>query len=349
MADTIGAGIIGIGRTAGAVAAARGAAPGLELRAVAEVDEEKGGAFADEWGVALHRDYEELMAREDVGAVFVLLPHFLHHPVGMAALGVGKHVFVEKPMAMSVAECTALVDEARARGLGLMVGHHYHFTGPTRAARRLLQSGELGQPVMAMDVWHKPFFGERRPPWFLDASKGGGAWPMNASHMIDRLVWSTGRRVVSATAQVGSPIFGLSATDSGIAFLRFEDGFSAAICHGAYREGVPRFETELTCTDAMLRITDREVAVGRGGRYEPVEVEHLNAQAEQIAAFARALASGSEMPITGEYGREVVAVLQATEESARLGREVRVAEVLGAEAKQHELETRASAERMSAR
>lgn len=324
----LGAGIIGVGRTAGAVASACRDVAQLWLVAVAEVDPEKGRGFAERWGIEATTRYEELLARPDVDVVFVLLPHFLHHPVGRAALEAGKHVFMEKPLACTVEECTDLMGAARRAGKGLMVGHHYHFTAPTRAARRLLLSGELGAPVMAMDVWYKPFFGETRPPWFLDASKGGGAWPMNAPHMIDRLMWSTGRRVESVLAQVGSPIFGMSATDSGVAHLRFERGFSATICHGAYRDGVPRFETEFVCTEAMLRVTADAVAVGRGGAYATVPLEPLSPHLEQISAFASSLIAGEEPPIAGEYGREVVAVLQATEESARLGREVRVADLL---------------------
>lgn len=328
MENAIGAGIIGVGRTARAVAAACRDAPDLQLIAVAELDEPKGEAFAAEWGLRLYSSYEDLLARPDISAVFVLLPHFLHHPVGLAALQAGKHLFVEKPMACSVAECTDLLDAARRHERHIMVGHHYHFTAPTRAVRELLSSGELGRPVMAMDIWHKPFFGEPRPPWFLDATKGGGAWPMNASHMIDRLMWSTGQRVLSVLAQVGSPIFGMSATDSGIAHLRFEEGFSATICHGAYKDGVARFETEFVCTEAMLRVTAAEVFIGRGGEYSPVPLTPLNAQREQIGAFGRALVLGEEMPVPGEYGREVVAVLQATEESARRNCEVRVEDVM---------------------
>lgn len=331
MIDTIGVGLIGVGRMARSVASSVRMVPELELRAVSEIDGPKGQAFADEWGIAYYEDYECMLARDDISVAWVLLPHFLHHPAGMAAISADKHLFLEKPMACSVEECNQLVEAARTRGLRIMVGHHYHFTAPTRAARKLLQSGELGEPIMAMDIWHKPFFDQPRPPWFLDASKGGGAWPMNASHMIDRLMWCTGKRVESVLAQVGSPIFGMSATDSGISHLRFSDGFSATICHGAYREGVPRFETEFVCTDGMLKVNSSEVMIGRGGEYTAVELEPMNSQREQTAAFARALVDGTEVPTPGEYGREVVAVLEATEESTRRGCEVRVNELLSVE------------------
>ena len=124
MAAEIGVGIIGVGRTARAVAAGCREAPELRLVAVAEVDRPKGQAFAAEWGIALHPSHEELLARADVGAVFVLLPHYLHHPVGLSALRAGKHLFVEKPMACTVQECTELLAAAESAGRRVMVGHH---------------------------------------------------------------------------------------------------------------------------------------------------------------------------------------------------------------------------------
>lgn len=324
----LGIGIIGVGRTAGAPAKACQATAQASLRAVAEIDAEKGKAFAAQYGIAWHADYHELLARDDVQVAVILLPHFLHAPVACAALEAGKHVFLEKPMAMNTAECTRIIDLAGRQGRQVMIGHHYHFSAATLATKRVLASETLGRPVMAMDLWHKPFFGEKRPPWFLDAAQGGGMWPMNASHLIDRLLFATGRKVEAVKAQVGSPIFGMSATDAGIAYLQFEGGFAACICHSGFAEGVGRFETEFVCTKGMLRVTEREVAIGRGQGYERVPLQLANPMLDQFQAFIAALAGNQPVPTPGEYGREVVAVLEATELAARTGREVAVDEVL---------------------
>ncbi|HEX6972089.1 MAG TPA: Gfo/Idh/MocA family oxidoreductase [Limnochordia bacterium] len=324
----LGIGIIGVGRTARAQARACEAIAGVELRAVAEIDPTKGAAFAERYGVTLYTDYRELLSRQDIAIAVILLPHFLHAPVACDALRAGKHVFIEKPMAMTTAECTQMIELAERMRLQIMVGHHYHFTAPSLAAKRLLTSGEVGDPVMAMDVWHKPFFGEERPAWFLDAAKGGGMWPMNASHLIDRLIFTTGRRVESVKAQIGNPLLGLGSTDAGIAFLQFSGNFAAAICHSGFSQGVNRFETEFVCTRGMLRVTDREVAVGREGAYTPVPLQPAQPMHDQFAAFIAALRAGEPVPTPGSYGRDVVAVLEATEIAARTGREVAVADVL---------------------
>lgn len=323
-------GIIGVGRTAGGHARAARAYAGGQVTAVAEIDIAKGRAFAEaQGGIPWHADFRDLCARDDVDAVVITLPNFLHAPATLAAIAARKHVLVEKPLAVTTAECTAVCNAARKANVRIGVGHHYHHTGPTMAARRMMLAGDLGDPIMAMDVWHKSFYDPpQRPPWFLDASKGGGMWPMNGSHMVDRLMFTTGRRVLSVRGSVGNPFWGLPATDAGHAFLVFEGGFTASVAHAGWRDGVNRFETEFVCARGMLRVTDREVTLGRGKQWAPVELPAVDTFAAQFAEFAEACVAGTETSASGDWGREVVAVLEAAEESGRVGREVEVAEIL---------------------
>lgn len=323
-------GIIGVGRTAGGHARAARAHPASTVTAVAEIDEGKGRAFAQaQGGLAWHADYRDLCARDDVDAVVVTAPNFLHAPATLAAVAAGKHVLCEKPLAVTTAECTAICLAAARAGVRVAVGHHYHHTGPTLAARAVLQARELGAPVLATDVWHKSFYDPpQRPAWFLDAARGGGMWPMNGSHMVDRLMFTTGQRVRVVRARVGNPFWGLPATDAGHAFLVFDGGFTASVAHAGWRDGVNRFETEFVCEQGFLRVTDREVALGRARAWTPVPVPAVDTFAAQFAEFATACATGTETSASAEWGREVVAVLEACEVSSRLGREVEVAEVL---------------------
>lgn len=327
-------GIIGVGRTAGGHARAAVAYPEGSVTAVAEVDEEKGRAFAArQGGIPWHADYRDLCARSDVDAVVVTTPNFLHAPAALAAIAAGKHVLVEKPLALTTAECTEIVSAAGRAGVRVGVGHHYHHTGPTVAARGAMGDPalDLGRPVMAMDVWHKSFYDPpQRPPWFLDAARGGGMWPMNGSHMVDRLMFTTGLRVLAVRASVGNPFWGQPATDAGHAFLVFENGFTASVAHAGWRDGVNRFETEFICERGFLRVTDREVAIGRGKAYTALPVPQVDTFRAQFAEFADACTRGTSLSASAEWGREVVAVLEAAEASSRLGREVETAEILAA-------------------
>jgi phthalate 4,5-cis-dihydrodiol dehydrogenase len=347
----IGIGIIGAGRISGAHARAAASLPQTRLAAVAEPDEERRAAFGARYGGTPFADTHEMLECPDVDAVVVALPHWLHAEVSCAALEAGKHVLLEKPMAMTVAECDAMIAAARRTGRKLMVGHSQHFFPVNQAAKALLDSGELGRIVMATDTWFKPFFGrEKRPPWFLDTSRGGGMWPMNGSHMIDRMTMFIGSDVVAVKAMVGTYFFDQPATDAGLAFLQFRNGVCATLAHAGYRDhcGVDRFEGEITATEGQIRFTTSRLWRSRDDRYEEVDVliemPRLRSEAApgevaaaakavsgapptfalQMAAFADCILNDTEPPITGEYGREIVRVLNACEESGRTGREVRL-------------------------
>jgi len=337
----LGIGIIGAGRICGAHALAANALAETRLAAVADVDRDRAEAATAKWGGRPYGEVEALLADPEVDAVVIGLPHFLHLEVTLAALRAGKHVLLEKPMALDTAECDAMIAAEQESGRLLMVAHSQHYFAVNREVLRLLAAGAIGELVMATDTWYKPFWEGQRPPWFLEAKTGGGMWPMNGSHMIDRLLQFAGRPVAAVKARVGSPVFGLAATDSGIAFLEFAGGPAATIMHCGYRDGVTRFEAELTGTEGQLRFTgdrgpDNRLYRSRDGAWEEVPVPPLEVPTRsdvpagnavftaQLRDFALAALEGRPAPISSAYGREVVAVLEACETSSRLGREVRL-------------------------
>jgi predicted dehydrogenase len=334
----IGIGIVGAGRICGAHAQAARALPQTRLVGVAEPDEERRSRFLERFGGVGYADHREMLASPEVDAIVVCLPHWLHGAVGREALEAGKHVLLEKPMAMTVAECDAMIDAARRGNRKLMVGHMHHFSPVNVAAKALLDSGELGTVVMATDTWYKPFFGrEKRPPWFLDGAKGGGMWPMNGSHMIDRMTFFIGSDVVAVKAMVGTRFFDQPCTDHGVALLQYANGVYATLVHAGYRDhrGVERFEAEITATDGQLKFDGGRLWRTQEDQYVPVEVTAQSPPlrpdascsptfAVQTAAFADAILNDTEPPVPGEYGRQVVRVLEACEESGRTGREVRL-------------------------
>lgn len=347
----VGIGIIGAGRVSGAHARPATALPQTRLVAVAEPDEARRAAFVERYGGTGYADYRELLEAKEVDAVVVALPHWLHAEATCAALSAGKHVLLEKPMAMTVEECDRIIAAARRANRKLMIGHSHHFFPVNLAVKALLTSGELGKIVMATDTWYKPFFGrEKRPLWFLDPAKGGGMWPMNGSHMIDRMIFFIESDVVAVKAMVGAYFFDQPATDAGMAILQFRNGVYATLAHAGYRDhcGVERFEAEITATQGQVRFDGRRLWRSCDDRYVEVEVPDMMAAlrpeftpagvaesakevmvpsptlALQMAAFADSILNNTEPPVTGEYGREVVRVLNACEESGRTGREVRL-------------------------
>ncbi|MCC2672686.1 MAG: gfo/Idh/MocA family oxidoreductase [Armatimonadetes bacterium] len=336
----IGIGIIGAGRICGAHATAALALPGTRLVAVADVDETRAAAASQQYGCKGLVGYEALLEEAGVDAVVVALPHFLHEDVTVAALAAGKHVLLEKPMAMTVPECDAMVATAEAAGKTLMVAHSQHFFPHNLVARDVIRNGDLGNLVLATDTWYKGFWeGGKRPEWFLEDSKGGGMWAMNGSHMIDRLCFLLDSKVTAVKARVGNPVFGLS-TDMGVAYLDFECGISATIQHLGYRDGVGRFEAEISGTEGQLKLNGdgnaRDVWRSRGGAWEALPVTDPELATKpgadapspvfgaQMLEFASSLQEGRPPCISMDYARHIVQILTACEESSRTGREVRL-------------------------
>jgi predicted dehydrogenase len=332
----IGIGIIGGGRISGAHAATAQALAGTRLAGIAEVDAERRARIGERFGCPTFADAAGLLADPGVDAVVIALPHWLHCEVALQALAAGRHVLLEKPMAMTVAECDRIIVAGRAAQRVVMVGHHHHYVPVNREAQRLIRAGEIGNLVLATDTWYKPFYSDPRPPWFLDAAKGGGMWPMNGSHMIDRLTFFLGSDVVAVKACVGNPIFGHPATDMGIAFLQFASGVCATIMHAGYRDGVMRFEGEITGTEGQLRFGGRQLWRSRDGEWAelPVPAPEIPCRPGatapsaafglELADFARAICDGEPPGVTAEYGRQIVRVLTACELSSETGREVRL-------------------------
>jgi len=257
----------------------------------------------------------------------VALPNFLHEQATLESASAGKHIFLEKPMADTLEECNRMLAAVERAGVHLLVAHSQRYFASTIRAREILQSGDIGEPVFATDTWYKNFGVEFRLPWFLDRATGGGMWLMNGAHMIDRTCWVLDSEVESVRAWIGSPFHNLPADDANMAFLQLRNGKHATIVHAGYKtRGVDRCEVEITCTNGMLRFDSysNQLAVDQDGTYAPIEVQRKEPFAEELANLIGAVNGTQELRVPPVWGRHIVEVLLAAEESSRSGREVSV-------------------------
>lgn len=330
---TLGVGVIGTGRISGAHARAAREAGGTRLVMASEVDPARADAFESRWSCPVVADYRELLDNPDVHIVSLTLPHWLHEPIGIAAAEAGKHIFVEKPMADTVEECDRMIAAARAHGVKLFTGHTEQFLAPNVAARKLIESGEVGSPVLATDCWYKAFGLAGRPAWFIDRAKGGGMWLMNGAHMIDRLTFLLGQRVTSVKAIVQTRFHEIAADDTALAYLQFADGTAATIAHTGYKDhagaGVDQIGGEIiiTCTQAQLKIVDRarlyrSVPGEKGGAWAEVPVERVDTTTAELRALVQNIVDDAPETVSVDQARHIVEVMTACEESSRTGREV---------------------------
>ncbi|MCL6429274.1 MAG: Gfo/Idh/MocA family oxidoreductase [Anaerolineae bacterium] len=173
-------GLIGVGGIAGLHCLGYRDNPRAELYAICDVDEQQLRRRASEWGIEkAYTDYRQLLADPDVDAVEVLTPHHLHAPVGIAAMEAGKHVSMQKPMAVTAAECDALIEAARRTGRLFRVFENFMYYPPMRRAKELLDSGAIGEPLSIRikivqgsmgPGWQVPF---RRWGWRFDPVQSG--------------------------------------------------------------------------------------------------------------------------------------------------------------------------------
>lgn len=175
--------------------------PKGELYAICDIDEGLLQQRAREWGVqTAYTDYRQLLADPNIDAVEVITPHHLHAPIGIAALEAGKHVSMQKPMALNVAECDALIAAAKRSGKCFRVFENFFYYAPLVRAKELLDSGAIGEPLsIRMKVvqgsmgkgYEVPY---SRWAWRFDPAKSGGGRIMfdYGSHMFNIARWFLG-------------------------------------------------------------------------------------------------------------------------------------------------------------
>lgn len=137
-------------------------------------------------------DYKELLHKEDIDAVVISVPNYLHREVAVAFLRAGKHVFLEKPVAPTIKDCDDIIREAEKSGKILQIGLVYRYSNLYRRMAKEIGSGRLGQVSM---MWCKEFRDPFPPAdWFYDSSKSGGALVEKDCHHFDIFNWMIGSR-----------------------------------------------------------------------------------------------------------------------------------------------------------
>ncbi len=327
----IGAAVLGLGRIGPSHVKVVANTPGVELKAVAEVDEKKLKQVLNDYpGVASYSDYKDVLKRDDIQVVVMCLPHWLHKQAAIDAANAGKHILVEKPLADTVEECDAMIEAAKRNKVMLMPAHTQRYYPVVRKAKEIIDSKQVGDLIMAVDVWYKPLNPESRPAWMLDKKLGGGMMLMDGVHMIDRLLWIFGPDIVSVQGMSGNPVYPeIPADDTAMAFLRWRSGKVATISRIAFRTGCTEYGADFFCTKGQVRF---RIAYGRQGqtgvwigqdeKWTPVPFEEFNSLERQFKEFVDAVNKGGKPPIPAEHGRQVIQVMEAIERSSETGHEV---------------------------
>ena len=226
-------GVAGLGR-AFAVTAPAFRDPRVQVVAGADPRAEARERFTQDYGARAHRNVEDLCADPSVDVVYVATPHQFHAAHTRLACSHGKHVLVEKPMALTLEDCRSMIDAARQAGVHLVVGHSHSFDLPMLKTRELIQSGAYGAVRMITALDFTDFLYRPRRPEELATESGGGAVFNQAAHQVDILRLLAGGKVRSVRAFTGNWDRARPTEGAYSCLLGFDHGAFATLTYSGY-------------------------------------------------------------------------------------------------------------------
>ncbi len=190
--------------------------------------------FEKDFGAPAFDSVEALCASPEVDVVYIASPHQFHADHACIAASHGKHILVEKPMALSMDECTRMIDAADRAGVHLIVGHSHSFNTPIRRTRELIDSGIYGRVRMITAMNFTDFLFRPRRPEELDTRAGGGVIHSQATHQIDIIRLLAGGMTASVQAHTGAWDAARPTEGAYSALLGFANGAFATAIYSGY-------------------------------------------------------------------------------------------------------------------
>lgn len=339
---TWGFGIIGTGSIADFHAAAIKEVKRGKLVAVANRTEERAKAFAEKEGCGYATDYKDLLANPEIDIVCVTTSSGSHAPIGLDVLNAGKHLIVEKPIAMNTADSLALIEAAKANGVTMSVISQRRFEAQHVAVRNVLDSGALGK-LLLVEV-SLPFFRAQSyydsAEWRGTIAQDGGALMNQGIHSIDLLLWFGGQ-VETVYGKTATATHQMEAEDLGLALLTFKNGAFGTIMASTSIQ--PGFNAELNLygehgtiklegssithwTVPGVEEPDLGPKANYGGVSDPRAISHDNHRVQMENVIA-AIETGEELYLKGIDGLRAVQLVEAIYTSAASGAPVKLDEV----------------------
>jgi len=227
-------GVVGLGRAFTLMLGTFQLDPRIELVGAADTSSVARSQFSNTFGLKAHEDVEKLCQQKDVELVYVASPHQHHAAHVQVALKMGKHVMVEKPMAISLQECTDMIECARRHDRHLIVGHSHSFDAPVRMAKEIIDQGKYGKIKMITAMNYTDFLYRPRRPEELITRAGGGVIHSQAAHHIDIIRLLAGGKVTQIQAQTGQWDPQRPTEGAYSALLRFENNSFASVTYSGY-------------------------------------------------------------------------------------------------------------------
>jgi predicted dehydrogenase len=331
-------GLAGTGGISNQHVEAMRATDGAQLVAVTSASPDRARAAADKWGVAWSASLDDLLARDDIDAIAVTTPSGFHAGIALAAVRAGKHVIVEKPLALTVADADELIEAGRRTGRLIGAISQRRFEPAIRALHDAVAAGALGgiALVIAESLNYRPQSYYDSAAWRGTRALDGGVLLNQAIHEIDLVCW-LGGPVASVAAHIATLGHEMESEDTATVSLRFAGGGLGEIV--ATTCATPGFEQEVrvygdaghvrivgevpvewevpgvpapSSADLDPGIDPTTLAAATWGTDS---IGHMR----QYADFVDAIRTGRPPAIAGEDARHAVEVVNAAYESDRTG------------------------------
>jgi predicted dehydrogenase len=325
MNNRLRVGVIGVGTFGSLHAQVYSQAEECELIAIADVDEGRLEQVCDALGVEGHVDYRELLGRDDVDAVSICTTDELHVEPALAAAGAGKHMLIEKPLALTPAVCDTIIEAAGEAGVKLMVGHILRFDPRYYTAHQRIAQGQIGELVHLSARRNNAFGSARRLAVHTSVLFFLGI------HDLDFIHWCVGGMPTRVFAQAVSKVLA-DTPDTVLALLQFADGPIASLeASWVLPESHPR---GLDARFDAVGTTGALYVDGSGGSvvvaHERVEQpalwyvpelfgERVGILRDEILHFVRCVIHDQQPVVSGQDGKAAVQVACAIQESYRTG------------------------------
>lgn len=337
MKKKVQVGVLGLGRLGKVYARDLAAAiPETELVAVCDTDPKALQETSEEWGIeAAYLSPQDLIEDKDVEAIVIVTPTDTHCELVEAAAGVGKSVFCEKPLSISLEAAKALKGVVESSGIFFQMGFMRRFDPGYAAAKEKIEKGQIGKPVVFKSSSRDPF----RPSLeYLNPASSGGIFMDMGIHDFDLALWFFGK--IDSVSSVGGvlaypEVETVGDIDNGIVSLNFADGRIGVV--DLSRNGVYGYDisTEILGTEGTVRIGYlRETPITM---MSPNSIAHdtvpyfmerfEKAYTRQLRDFAVNLLEGRPAPITIDDGIEALKVAAAAARSYEEKKAVAVASI----------------------
>jgi predicted dehydrogenase len=356
--SNLNVGVVGLGYAGTTHMKAFSKHPDTKLLAIAGKELDRLPVLAAEFDVEITAgDWEDLVQNPDIRIISIATPNSLHHPIAVAALEAGKHVFCEKPLAITAEQAEQMVAAAKANDRILEVAFNYRRRADIGMARELVSLGKLGRVYHSRVSWKRRAGIPGINSWFTSAQlAGGGAAIDLGPHLIDSLLYMLGEpKVVAVSAVTHGDLgrAGYGAMDSAMqmksetgkfevedlcsALLRLDDGTSVALeitwaSHAVDDEDI---SFELLGVDSGIRIyipryeTEDTISI-----FSDVDGEHIVSQPKisstgeghlaVLNEFIEHVASGDFSKYSGDYALHRTKIIDGLYRSAKAGKEVAI-------------------------